>query len=337
MLQVAIKKMKLTKVTVEYKFNPKRNFNLITPCCNRKNNDGKFSNYADLPEIFGYCHSCGETTLPPTKYKDINGVEYMWNEIQNKFEPFAKPLQNFCKGFAKNHQSFATAVKTTKYINENIVWEYFHTIPENNLLQYLCKTYGKTKVDDAKETYLIGTSKDGGTVFWNVNSELKVQKAKISYYNENGKRTNKFVVPYKNEDGYFACLFGEHLVYDKIKGKKTIILVESEKTVLVGYINLPEYIWVSYGGINGLTVNKLLPLIGHTVLIIPDMSENAVDIIYEKIPLLLSMGINVKIWDMTDGKTDEQLKNQGIYNDDLEDVFRSLYKRFSPIKNSKIY
>ena len=67
------------------------------------------------------------------------------------------------------------------------------------------------------------------------------------------------------------------------------------------------------------------------------MSENAVNIIYEKIPLLLSMGINAKIWDMTDGKTDEQLKNQGIYNDDLEDVFRSLHKRFSPIKNSKIY
>jgi hypothetical protein len=314
--------MKLTKVTVEYKFNPKRNFNLTTPCCNRKNKDGKFSTYIGLPDIYGYCHSCGKTTLPPTIFIDENGVEYMWNEIQNKFEPCTNPLQNFCKNIAKTLQNPEMSAKKTKYIPESMVWEYYATIPENNLLQYLFKVYDKTKVEDAKETYFIGTSKDGGTVFWNVNSELKVQKAKISYYNEDGKRTNKFVVPYKNEDGYFACLFGEHLIYDKIKGKKTIILVESEKTAIVGYILMPEYIWVAYGGSNGLTDDKIKPLIGHTVVIIPDMSESAVNIIYEKIPVLISMGINAKVWDMTNGKTDEQLKTEGIYNNDLEDIFR---------------
>lgn len=316
--------MKLTKVIIEYKFNQKRNLNLITPCCNKNNKDGKFSTYIGMPDIYGYCHSCGKTTLPPTIFIDENGDEYMWNEIQNKFETFTKPLQNFRKNIAKTLQKPEMSAKKPKYIPECMVWEYYATKPENNLLQYLFKVYDKTKVEDAKETYLIGTSKDGGTVFWNVNSDLKVQKAKISFYNKNGKRTNKFVVPYKNEDGYFACLFGEHLIYDKIKGKKTIILVESEKTAVVGYINLPEYIWVAYGGSNGLTQNKLLPLIGHPVLVIPDMSESAVNIIYEKIPLLISMGINAKVWDLTDGKTDEQLKFEGIYNNDLEDVFRKI-------------
>ncbi len=61
-----------------------------------------------------------------------------------------------------------------------------------------------------------------------------------------------------------------------------------------------------------------------SVLIIPDMSENAVSIILNKIPFLISLGINVKIWDMTEGKTDEQLKFEGIYNNDLEDVFREI-------------
>ena len=196
--------------------------------------------------------------------------------------------------------------------------------PENNLLKYLRKTYGDEKVEDVKETYVIGTNKDGGTIFWNINSHLKVQKAKVLYYNQNGKRTNKFVVPYKNEDGYYACLFGEHLINDELKGKKIIILVESEKTAIIGYIHLPEYIWLAYGGINGLTENKLKPLVGHTVLIIPDMSENAINVIYDKIPTMLAMGINIKIWDMTDGKTDEELKLEGIYNCDLEDFFRSL-------------
>jgi len=55
------------------------------------------------------------------------------------------------------------------------------------------------------------------------------------------------------------------------------------------------------------------------------MSENAVSIILNKIPFLISFGINAKIWDMTEGKTDEQLKLEGIYNNDLEDVFRKIH------------
>ncbi len=323
-MQVAIEIMKLTKKISEYKYNPKRNYNIISPCCNRSNKDGKFVNYMDLPDVYGYCHSCGKSTHPPTIYEDENGNEYSWNIIQNKFEPISKPLQNFCKTFAKYHQTPKTIEKIINYIPESIIWEYFTTTPENNLLQYLCKVYGKTKVEDAKETYLIGTSKDGGTVFWNINKDLKVQKVKISYYNEIGKRTNKFKAPYKNEDGYFACLFGEHLLSYYYYQKSTVVLVESEKTALIGYILMPKYVWLAYGGINGLTNQKLKPLIGHNVLIIPDMSENAVEIITNKIPSMISIGINAKIWDMTEGKTDEQLKVEGIYNNDLEDVFRQI-------------
>lgn len=104
------------------------------------------------------------------------------------------------------------------------------------MIQYLRKTYGDTKTEFAKEIYALGTSIDGGIIFWNINSNSKVQKAKIAYYDTNGKRTNKFKVPYKNEDGYFNCLFGEHLIYDEIKRKKTIVLTESEKTAIVGFI-----------------------------------------------------------------------------------------------------
>ncbi len=316
-----IKYMALSKVIINYKFNPKRNRNLTTPCCNRSNKDGKFTTYVDLPDIYGYCHSCGKTTLPPTIFRDEKGLEYTWNANQNKYTLITTSLQHDFKNLPKRTEN---ALKNIKFIPESTIWNYFHVTPENNLLKYLRKTYGDEKVEDVKETYVIGTNKDGGTIFWNINSHLKVQKAKVLYYNQNGKRTNKFVVPYKNEDGYYACLFGEHLINDELKGKKIIILVESEKTAIIGYIHLPEYIWLAYGGINGLTENKLKPLVGHTVLIIPDMSENAINVIYDKIPTMLAMGINIKIWDMTDGKTDEELKLEGIYNCDLEDFFRSL-------------
>lgn len=63
---------------------------------------------------------------------------------------------------------------------------------------------------------------------------------------------------------------------------------------------------------------------GHAVLIIPDIIESAVNVIYDKISLLISMGINAKVWDKTNGKTNEELKTEGIYNDNLEDVFREI-------------
>lgn len=286
------------KSNLNFKFSNKRNFNLVTPCCNRSNKDGKFVNFKELPEIYGYCHSCGKANIPSDSNFDI--AYKNTNVLSDNFIP-------------------------QKFIPESTIWKHFHHLPENNLLKYLRKTYGNSKVDDAKETYSLGSSSDGGIFFWSINSDLKIQKAKIAYYNENGKRTNKFKIPFKNEDGYFSCLFGEHLVYEKVKGK-TIVLVESEKTAVIGHILLPKYIWLAYGGINGLTESKLKPLTGHNVLIIPDISEDAVSIIYQKIPILNSIGINARIWDLTDGKSDEKLRKEGVYNHDLEDIFRKLQK-----------
>lgn len=313
----------LEKIEPNLKFDTKRNFDILTPCCNSNNKDGKFVNYKNYPIIYGYCHSCGKAVLPPTIYVDKDGVQFIWNEVENRFENLA--ITNHAKFAIESKITIAINRKEQQYIEESIIWKYYNAKPENNLLQYLRNAYGDEKVNNAKETYALGTSKDGGIVFWNINSDLKVQKGKIAYYNECGKRTNKFKVPYKNEDGYYYCLFGEHLICESIKNKKTIVLVESEKTAIVGYILLPKYVWAAYGGINGLTENKLKSLIGHKVLIIPDMSENAVSIIVNKIPALINLGIHAKIWDMTEDKTDEQLKNEGVYNSDLEDVFRKLF------------
>lgn len=315
--------MNLTKVITDYKYSPKRDVHLITPCCNKSNKDGKFSSFANVPEIYGYCHSCGVANLPPQLYLDEKGNEYIWNDCSKKYESSELMLQNPSFSIAKGSIATPTA-KVQKYITEEVLWKYYHIQPENNLLKYLRAKYGDAKVNDAKEVYGIGSTLDGGTIFWNINAELQVQKAKICYYDANGKRTNKFKVPYKNDDGYQSCLFGEHLVYDKFKGTETVVLVESEKTAIVGYINLPQYNWVAYAGINGLTEKKLATLTGHKVLIVPDISENAVNIMYQKIPAMLAMGINAKIWDMTEGKTDDELKFEGIYNCDLEDWFRSI-------------
>lgn len=311
----------LHKIENDLHFNPKRNRNLITPCCNKLNKDGKFVNYKDFPEYYGFCHSCGEIKLPPTIYKDEFGTEFYWDTTTDSFKK--NVLQNYqnvlhnCNTIIKVCNTKCNTIQ--KFIDFQLVNKLYNNPNENNLFEYLRLNYNNDVVDMAKKKYYIGTSKNSGTVFWTINFNQKVQKAKIVYYSKKGKRSNCFKVPYKNEDGYYSCLFGEHLLKDNTK---PIILVESEKTAIVCSINLPNYTWLAYGGINGLTNQKAEVLKGKKIIIIPDISENAVSIMTNKVKYLNSIDVEVKIWDMTNGKSDQQLKEEGIYNCDLEDVFR---------------
>jgi hypothetical protein len=297
--------------------NKKRNKNLVTPCCHKSNKNLKFVTFINYPEIFGYCHSCGKATLPPIIYKDDFGNEYYWNVIHKKFESV---LQLYDKSVLQNIKSTKkcnTICHTTiKYVDFQEVEKSIRLFPENNLLTHLRSMYCNTKVEAIKKMYYIGTSKKGGTVFWNTNKDGKVQKSKIFYHQKNGKRKEYFSVPYQNKDGYFDCLFGEHLLF---KNNKPIILVEGEKTAVVCALHFPSFNWLSYGGINGMTNDKMKVLSGENVLIVPDLSEKARNITLKKIEELKKLNIVAKIWDISKGMTDDELQEKGYDNCDLED------------------
>lgn len=305
-------------------FNTKRNRKIITPCCNKSNKDSKFVTYKDYPEIYGYCHSCGKTTLPPTIYVDDFGNEYSWN---NNTKAFENAIQLYDKPVLQNSDSIATdgenivtkELINVKYIDFQLVKLMLDSVPENNLLLYLRQQYCNKIVDAVKQLYYIGTSKTNGTVMWSVNINNKVQKAKVFFYDKKGRRKQYFKVPYKNEDGYYSCLFGEHLLN---KNDKPIVLVESEKTAIVCAINFPDYNWLSYGGINGMTNDKMKVLSGKAILIVPDFSENARSITNKKIEELKTLNIEAKMWDLSDGMSDIELNLKGFYNMDLEDFLR---------------
>ena len=313
--------MKLDKIKLDLKFNQKRNYKLITPCCNKSNRDGKYVNFMGMADKYGFCHSCGKLSLPPSEYQDENGVRYKWNENIKGFEKINDIGMNN-QTITKQKPVVTTEKIELKYIDPSLVKESTQHQPENNLLAYIRKTYGDKKTDRIINLYYLGTDPAGYTLFWNIDKNLMVRKAKAIKYDSIGKRTSKIRSPYLNENGYKACLFGEHLLKFGDKEKDVFVLVESEKTAIISSIILPEYWWLAYGGINGLTSDKIKVLKGYRILIIPDMSENAVSIIQKKLLIMEQLGIHAKIWDMTNGRTDKQLKQDLDYNNDLEDLLK---------------
>ncbi|TXD49203.1 DUF6371 domain-containing protein [Polaribacter sp. IC073] len=305
------------KIEQHLVFNKKRNKNLVTPCCHKSNKNLKFVTYRNYPEIYGYCHSCGKATLPPTIYKDDLGNEFYWNVLQKKFESV---LHLYDKSVLQNIKSIATSktksIAAIKHIDFYEVTKSMQLLPENNLLGHLRSKYCNTKIDFIKKKYYIGTVKDGGTIFWNINKDGKVQKSKIFYHKKNGKRTTHFKVPFVKDDGYYDCLFGEHLLF---KNNNPIVLVEGEKTAIVCAIHFPNFNWLSYGGINGMTNDKMKVLSGKNIFIVPDLSEKAISIANKRAEELKVLKISAKIWDMRKGLSDEELIEKGFYNCDLED------------------
>lgn len=64
------------------------------------------------------------------------------------------------------------------------------------------------------------------------------------------------------------CLFGEHLLQDKVNAN--VALVESEKTAVICSLLLPEYTWLATGGKSQFN-DRLMVLKGRKVTAFPDI------------------------------------------------------------------
>jgi hypothetical protein len=186
----------------------------------------------------------------------------------------------------KTQNGFAIA-KPFDTIPTNLVNLSLSHAKSNHFAQFLRKRFGDLVVSEIAKRFCIGTSKHwlGATVFWQVDAKNQVRTGKVILFhpeNENVKRVktpydhvtwvhsiliNKglIVEPFRLEQ----CLFGIHQINS---GKvKEVIVVESEKTAIIGSIYLPEYTWMACGGLSMLSVNRLQPLKRFRIILYPDL------------------------------------------------------------------
>ena len=150
------------------------------------------------------------------------------------------------------------------------------------------------------DDYLIGATRKGNVIFWQIDHEGQVHGGHIMQYRMDGHR-----------DGFqgwthvpliragllppdwqlYQCLFGQHLLPRRPEAR--VCLVESEKTALVMAAVQPEHLWLATAGSGGLSPEKVACLQGRQVTLYPDSG------CYEKWSrqMLLTKGISYNVSD----------------------------------------
>jgi hypothetical protein len=144
----------------------------------------------------------------------------------------------------------------------------------------------KERLMTAVNRYRLGASKEGGVIFWEIDEQQRVRTGKIMYYKPDCHRDKghnptwvhslmKSQLPADYELQH--CLFGLHLLMEDGRGKmadgRKIAIVEAEKTAVIMSEIVPEFIWMSCGGLQMFNAELLGPLVNHKVVILPDTDE----------------------------------------------------------------
>ncbi len=237
------------------------------PNCNGKKSFTKYINIETneyLSDRVGRCNKidrCEYHFKPKQFFEDNKGFLQVYKPQQKKISPIQKLM-------------FTIPIKQL----DNTLTQY----DNNNFALILLKLFGYNEAVKLLTLYEIGTSKkwSGANIFWQIDVNGIVRTGKIMLYNiETNKRVKQ---PYDHiswvhkdilTDTYELkqCFFGELLI-NQFK-TKPIAIVESEKSAIICSYFLPEYIWLSAGNINGLSIEKFKVLKGRKVVLFPDLNK----------------------------------------------------------------
>jgi Domain of unknown function (DUF6371) len=208
----------------------------------------------------------------------------------------------------------------------------------NNFLFGIERIYGLSAAREIRRRFFIGESeafKSKSVIFWQINELNEVRGGKILQYDpmtlkrkkyidkETGEKRSLITWQHKHtkKDNFnmVQCLFGLHQLR-QAELSQQIAIVESEKTAIVGTIEMPEYVWLACGQLQGLTESKLKPLFGRNVTFFPDCK--GFDLWCEKIADIqkkVSFS-KCRVSDLLEQYATEQQKEDGA---DLADFFLS--------------
>lgn len=159
-------------------------------------------------------------------------------------------------------------IKPISYIDNNLMERTLNYFDMQTLYNYF-KSF--TDPSELWERYKVGTSRNGASIFWQIDKNGNVRTGKIMQYLPNGKRNKADFGTWvhkltDNDFNLQQCFFGEHLV----KGGERIGIVESEKTALYLSIVEPGILWLASGGLHNLQSYRFRRLRNCDITLYPD-------------------------------------------------------------------
>lgn len=159
------------------------------------------------------------------------------------------------------------------------------TADRDSALQVFFKTHlseaDANLLDWSAEEYRVGVTREGATIFPQIDIEGRCRTAKIMRYSSTTGHRLKgqagaidWVHSRMKKSGNLPqdwelsqCLFGEHLLAKH--PEEPVAVVESEKTAVICSAFIPNYVWVATGGKSQLN-ERMNVLKGRKVLVFPD-------------------------------------------------------------------
>jgi len=256
-----------TYILKPYKGPASRN---TCPSCGQRNQFSRYVNQAgnELADHVGRCNreeKCGYHYTPKQFFTDNPGAKNQIDSLSVK-QPL-KPSE-ICKPV--EYLPFDLMSKSVINHNKCDLFPFLETLFRKPIASELCLDY------------LIGTTKDGYSVFWQVDITGKVRQAKVMQYDsKTGKRnkeTGALFIGKKiinNLDANLQqCFFGEVLLSFPENLNKPIAIVESEKTAMIASVYFPQFVWIATGGKHGAKwteQNVCKVLKGRNVILFPDL------------------------------------------------------------------
>lgn len=147
-----------------------------------------------------------------------------------------------------------------------------------------------TQMQSAVHRYLLGSSRNDGVIFWQIDELRRVRDGKIMHYGDDchrdRNRSPNWVCSMLAKAGKLnlqqassKCMFGLHLLNMNGNEEAVVAIVESEKTAVICSELIPQLpcgessvpvIWMATGGLGCLNASVLVPLAGRKVILFPD-------------------------------------------------------------------
>jgi len=284
------------------------------PRCGRKN---EFARYIDeigdyLDSSVGRCNresSCGYHLTPK---------EFLGLRAPAGAHVAAKNKMNVTTASSINTVSKYGRAEYFDTIDNSLVVRSLEHTDKNRFLNFLLSFIDSELVGKMIKDYLIGTTRTGKTVFWQIDAKGRARTGKIISYDEKtgkrDKRVNPSWIHYELKRAkvlpdtfqHQICFFGEHLF--KKNKSKPVAVVEAEKTAAVASMFIDSFVWLAIGGKSYLKAEKLRRFRGRKIVLFPD--ADGFDLWNREAIDAQRMGLNVTTSRIIeDAATGEEKKN----------------------------